>query len=62
MVEEIGGNILQGISNTLSPSADLADEHYRKFSEQDGTGDTQRVRRMLLAKKDDDRGFVKVFF
>lgn len=57
MVEEIGGNILRGISNTLNASADLADEHYRELSEQERR---KRVRRMLTTPKDVEIGFVKV--
>lgn len=59
MVEEIGGNILRGISNTLTASADSTDEHYRELTEQERS---KRVRRMIMTTDNVERSFVKVTY
>ncbi|KAL9952071.1 hypothetical protein ACROYT_G039275 [Oculina patagonica] len=56
VVEEIGGNILRGISNTLTASADSTDEHYRELAEQERS---KRVRRMIMTTDNVERSFVK---
>lgn len=63
VVEEIGGNILRGISNILNASAVVTEQHYRNLTGQEERGEfrlTQRMRRMSRGTNNIERDFVKV--
>ena len=61
VVQEVGGQILGGLSNTLNACSDITAYSYSQLTEQQKDTDlTKRVRRMAVQENTASKGFFRV--